>query len=134
MNKFGAGYPSYFYEKYNLKGKGYFFQGRFKSVLIKNDEQLKTIFVYIHANPLSLMEPNWKEKGIQNIEKATSFLKDYKWSSYPDYIGKKNFPSIIKDEKEYVLGMLGGERGCREFVENWIKYKNEFNDFNILLE
>src|SRR3989344_5573654 len=60
MNKFGAGYPSYFYEKYNLKGKGYFFQGRFKSVLIKNDEQLKTIFVYIHANPLSLMEPNWK--------------------------------------------------------------------------
>ena len=134
MNKFGAGYPSYFYEKYGLKGKGYFFQGRFKSVLIKTEEQVKNIFVYIHANPLAITEPNWKEKGIQDIDRAVGFLEKYKWSSYLDYIGKKNFPSIIKEEKEYLSEIMGGEQGCREFTENWIRYKKEIKESNLILE
>jgi len=41
MQKFGAGYSAYFKEKYNLQRKGHFFQGRFVSVHIKTNEQLK---------------------------------------------------------------------------------------------
>jgi putative transposase len=130
MNKFGAGYPAYFKEKYglrDLKDKGYFFQGRFGSVHIKTDEQLKIVFVYIHTNPISLIEPKWKEIGIQNPEKVIKFLENYKWSSYPDYIGKKNFPSVT--ERDFLLETMDGPQGCKDFVENWIKYKGEIREF-----
>ena len=136
MNKIGAGYPSYFKQKYNLRGiknKGYFFQGRFTSVHIKTDEQLKVIFVYIHTNPISLIEPKWKEIGIQNPGKVIDFLENYKWSSYPDYIGKKNFPSVTK--REFISEIMGGPEGCKESVENWSKYKGEIKEFaNLALE
>jgi len=48
--------------------------------------------------------------------------------SYPDYIGKKNFPSVTN--REFLLKVMGGEKGCREFVENWIKYKGEIKIFS----
>ena len=48
-----------------------------------------------------------------------------RWQKY--WKDNLTYKTPDKGEKEYVLGMLGGERGCREFVENWIKYKNEFN-------
>jgi len=121
MRKFGTGYATYFNKKYNRKG--HLFQGRFKAVHIKDNEQLKTVFVYIHANPISLIEPKWKEKGIKNSQKVIKFLENYKWSSYSDYLGKKNFPSVTK--RDFLLKVMGGREGCREFVEGWIKYKKE---------
>ena len=130
MNKFGAGYPAYFKRKHNQQDKGYFFQGRFVSVPIKTNEQLKTVFVYIHTNPASLIEPKWKEIGIQNPEKVIEFLENYKWSSYLDYIDKNNFPSVT--QREFLLRIMGSKQGCQEFVEDWIKYKGEIKDFSEL--
>jgi putative transposase len=121
MRKFGTGYATYFNKKYNRKG--HLFQGRFRAVHIKDNEQLKTVFVYIHANPISLIEPKWKEKGIKNSQKVIKFLENYKWSSYSDYLGKKNFPSLTK--RDFLLKVMGGGEGCREFVEGWIEYKKE---------
>ena len=131
MRKFGTGYANYFNQKYNRKG--YLFQGRFQTVYIKTDDQLKTVFAYIHTNPISLMEPKWKEVGVKNPEKVIKFLENYKWSSYLDYIGKKNFPSMT--ERDFVLKVMDKEEGCRDFVENWIKYKGEVREFsNLVLE
>lgn len=121
MRKLGAGYAAYFNKKYNRRG--HLFQGRFYAVHIKNDEQLKTIFVYIHTNGISLIEPKWKELGIKNSEKVIKFLENYKWSSYQDYIGKKNFPSVTK--REFLLKIMGGERGCKEIIDDWIKNKKK---------
>ncbi|MCK4454219.1 transposase [Candidatus Parcubacteria bacterium] len=121
MRKFGAGYAAYFNKKYNRKG--HLFQGRFRAVHIKTNEQLKTVFVYIHTNGISLIEPKWKEIGIKNPEKVIEFLENYKWSSYPDYIGKKNFHSVT--ERDFMLEVMGGKEGCRKFIENWVKYKKE---------
>lgn len=133
MQKFGAGYSAYFKNKYNLKRKGHFFQGRFVSIPIKTDEQLTTVFIYIHTNPISLIEPKWKEIGIKNPEQVIKFLENYKWSSYLDYIGIKNFPSVT--ERELFWNTLNGEAGCREVIENWVKYKGEIKEFvDIALE
>ncbi|MCK4520854.1 transposase [Candidatus Parcubacteria bacterium] len=121
MRKLGSGYASYFNKKYSRKG--YLFQGRFFPVHIKTDEQLQVIFAYIHVNSISLIEPKWKEIGIQDIEKVISFLEDYKWSSYPDYIGKKNFPSVT--HRNFMLEMMNKEKGCKDFIENWIRYKSK---------
>ena len=128
MSKVGTGYGGYFNRKYGRKG--YVFQNRFLTVHIKNNEQLKTVFVYIHTNPLSLTEPKWKEIGIRNPKKAIEFLENYKWSSYPDYIGKKNFPSVTK--RDFVLQSMDGEQGCKNFVDGWIKYKKEIKEFSEL--
>ncbi len=131
MRKFGTGYANYFNKKYNRKG--YLFQGRFKTIHIKTDRQLKIVFVYIHTNPISLIEPKWKEIGIKNMEKVIEFLKNYKWSSYSDYLGKKNFPSVT--ERNSMLKAMGGEQGCKDFIENWVKYKGEIKKFsNFVLE
>jgi len=131
MRKFGAGYARYFNEKYNRKG--HLFQGRFRAVHIETEEQLKTVFVYIHTNGISLIEPKWKEEGIRDPERVIQFLENYKWSSFPDYLGKKNFPSVT--ETDFLLKIMGGEEGCRKFVEDWVKYKKELKDLkNLALE
>ena len=126
MRKFGAGYAYYFNKKYARRG--HLFQNRFRAIRIENNEQLKTVFVYMHTNGISLIEPKWKELGIKNPKKVIKFLENYKWSSYPDYLGKKNFPSVT--ERGFLLKVMGGKEGCRNFVNSWVKYKKEFRDWN----
>ncbi len=125
MAKLDGGYGGYFNRKYARQG--YVFQKRFTAIRIKNEEQLKTVFVYIHTNSISLIEPKWKEIGIKNPKKAIKFVEDYKWSSYPDYIGKKNFPSVT--EREFISKIMGDEKGCKDFVDFWIKYKGKIKKF-----
>ncbi len=128
MRKLGTGYASYFNKKYDRKG--HLFQRRFQAVHIGTNEQLKTVFVYIHTNGISLIEPKWKEKGIKNSEKVIKFLENYKWSSYSDYIGKKNFPSVTK--RDFLLNVMGKEEGCKKFIENWVRYKGEIKKLSKL--
>ncbi|MCX6722961.1 MAG: transposase [Candidatus Staskawiczbacteria bacterium] len=130
MQKVGGGYANYFNKKYDRKGHLF---NQFRAVLVKTNKQFKNVFVYIHANPISLIEPGWKEKGIENPDKVTEFLENYKWSSYQDYINKKNFPSVT--EREFMLEVMDGEHGCKEEVESWIKYKKELKDLvDVILE
>lgn len=124
MKKFGGGYAKYFNKKYSRKG--YVFQNRFLAVPIKTDEQLQIVFAYIHANPVSLAEPRWKEKGIGNFKKVIKFIKDYKWSSFSDYLGKSNFPSVTG--REFMLETIGSAKACDKFVEDYIKYKGGFKE------
>jgi len=131
MRKVGAGYGRYFNKKYERKG--YVFQNRFRSVYIENDNQLRIIFNYIHANPISLIEPRWKENGIKNTEKAADFLKEYKWSSYKDYVGENNFPSVT--ERDFIAEFLGGINGCDLSIKDWIEYKKVLeNNQELFLE
>ncbi len=128
MSKVGTGYGGYFNRKYDRKG--YVFQNRFSAIHIKDDNQLKIIFVYIHTNPIALIEPNWKENGIEDSEKAIKFLENYRWSSYPDYIEKIFFPSVT--ERDFILEIMSGQQGCKEFIEHWVKYKGEIREFSSL--
>lgn len=69
---------------YNLKNKrkGTLFMGRFRAVQIVKDEQLFHLLVYIHANPLDLVMPKWREGNLQSWPKADGYLRTYPWSSY----------------------------------------------------
>lgn len=121
MQKFGTGFARYSMDKYHYRMKGHFFQDKFMAVHIKDDRQLKVVFAYIHTNPIAIIEPPWKENGILNIERARKFLEGYKWSSYQDYLGIKNFPSVI--ERDFLSKIFGGEDGCKEIVNSWVEYK-----------
>lgn len=129
MRKLGTGYAGYFNRKYDRKG--YVFQGRFRSQIVQDDNYLKIVFVYIHVNPISLLEPGWKEKGIEEPERAIQFLENYQWSSYSDYLKKKNFPSVT--DRKFLLEVLEGKENCKEFIENWMVYKNEISNFKDLI-
>ena len=70
---------------------------------------------------------------MKNPEKVIKFLENYKWSSYPDYIGKKNFSSVTK--RNFLLEVIGGEKSCKELIENWIKYKEKIKSLeDVVLE
>ena len=123
MRKIGAGYGIYYNNKY--KRRGHLFQGKYRIVHIKTDEQLKTVFVYIHTNPVSIIVPNWREKGIRDFKKVIKFLEKYRWSSYPDYLGLKNFPSLTN--REFLTKIMGGIQGSRDFVMGWLQFKKRIS-------
>lgn len=119
MKKLNIGYAKAF----NLKQErsGYLFQGRFKDVYVKNDTQLAHLICYIHANPLDLWKKDWKEKNLTKTEinEALKFLENYRWSSHLDYLGIKNFPSVINDK--FLLKFFGGTKGYKEYFIDWLR-------------
>jgi len=130
MQKFGTGFAVYFNKKYNRKGHLF---NKFRAIHIKDDNQLKNAFVYVHTNLISLIEPKWKEKGIKNPDEVIKFLRTNKRHSYPDYLGVKSFPSVT--QRDFLLGIIGGIEGCKAEVDSWIKYKKGLNDFDkVILE
>lgn len=112
MQKLGTGYTMGFNKKY--KRSGALLQGRFKAILIDKDEYFLPLNNYIHFNPVSLIEPDWKEKGIKDWQKVNKFLHNYRWSSFLDYIGIKNFPSVIN--KDFLLGYFSDEKKYKQYV------------------
>mgnify|MGYP000859478265 CR=1 FL=1 len=117
MRKLGTGYTNYFNKKYERSGA--LFQGKFKSKHIEKDAHLMYLPIYIHLNPLDFEFKEWREGKIGDAHKALDFLDKYRWSSYLDYVGKKNFPSII--EKDFLLHRLGNEEAQKKEIKNWIK-------------
>ena len=88
MQKIGTAYAMYFNQKH--KRSGVLFQGRFRAILIDKDEYFLPLSGYIHSNPIEIIDPGWKEKGIKEWPKVNNFLQKYRWSSYLDCIGIKN--------------------------------------------
>lgn len=86
MNRIGTAYSMYFNTKY--QHSGVLFQGRFKSVHIDSEPYFRYIFSYVHLNPIELVEPLWKEQGIQDRSKIKSFISGYTNSSFLDYSNK----------------------------------------------
>ncbi len=64
-------YAMYFNTKYERVGP--LFQGNYKAVLVDSEEQLLHLSRYIHLNPVEI----------------TKNFKDYPYSSFGDYIGKR---------------------------------------------
>lgn len=105
-----SGYARYFNERHGRKGT--LFQGNTKKILIERQEHFLYILHYIHLNSLDYLPgaKKWRirDKGnTPEISKVLEHLKNYRWSSYPDYCDKKNFPSILT--KTFFDDALGGE-------------------------
>lgn len=132
MRKLNSGYTNAFNQRH--KRNGHLFQGPFKSIHVENDIHLGFLICYLHSNSLDLWKSNWKEKKITNIEskQALRFLEKYKWSSHLDYLGIKNFLSVIS--KEFLLEFFDGKQGYREFFIDWLRqYKKSVNHIKDLI-
>ena len=116
MKKVNMAYAKYF----NIKNErvGTLFQSRYKSILIKDQAHFIHIPYYIHCNPLDLFAPEWRERRMRNPRAAIEFLESYRWSSHPDYLGEKNFPSVTR--RNFLLEVSGGENGYRNTLREWL--------------
>lgn len=121
MRKLCVSYAKYFNKKYDRTGP--LFEGPFRSTHITDDNQAKYIFSYIHLNPIKLINPKWKEEGIDNTEDALNFLDTYRWSSYSDHLNVlrkenkilhlKDFPDYFSDIKDFYSEIF-----------SWLEYKD----------
>ncbi|MDI6821152.1 MAG: transposase [Patescibacteria group bacterium] len=117
MQKLGTGYTMYFNQKYERVGG--LFQGRFKATLVKDESHFIHLPFYIHSNPIDLFH----YRGSTSIMEILKDLENYKWSSLPDYTGKKNFPSVTA--KELFLEFFGGEKEYQKAMKEWLAEKKE---------
>ena len=120
LRKLNVGYANYFNERYERSGT--LFQGRTKKILIENDAQFNYILHYIHLNPLDYLRggEGWrvrdKGKNIRSVREALDHLKEYRWSSYLDYIGEQNFPSVVTTS---LFGEASGE--YKKTIEKYLR-------------
>ena len=119
MQRLGTGYVGYFNTKYERVGP--LFQGPFKAVEVKTDEQLAYLLAYINViNPGQELEPELKSQA-QDPEEILRFVEHYPWSTHLEYLGKRE--SIIVDKgvagtlfstpkayKEFVAGIIRGKK------------------------
>ena len=124
MQKFGGGYAQYFNGQY--KRSGTLFESRYQAVRVKSDVQLAHLFNYVHTNQIEIVELGWKTAGVQDERRALSQLKTYPWTSYHDYVGDIKFPRIT--ERDFYLDLFDGTNGCRQSVEDWVKFKAQNAD------
>ncbi|MGB7957647.1 MAG: transposase [Minisyncoccia bacterium] len=115
MQKLGTGYTNYFNKKTNRVGP--LFQGSFKATYIDTDDYLRNLLGYIHTNPATLVE------NYRSSTSIISSLEKYRWSSFPDYIGIKNFPSITS--RKFLLEVMGGSEGVRASADAWLTHRGE---------
>ncbi len=117
MKRLNMGYAKYFNEKYERTGA--LFEGRYKAIEVNQESHFIHLPYYIHLNPLDLITPEWREGTLNNYQKAIEFLEQYRWSSFLDYIGKHNFPSVT--QREFLLGFFDGPAEYKKSTFKWLK-------------
>jgi len=108
---------------------GHVFQGRFKSLLVEEDEYLLPLSRYIHLNPIRL-----RQFKNATIDSKSDYLKKYPWSSYPGYCYLRKRDQTI--DYDWLLNTyFGGDsaqgrRRYREYVSQGLegKIENPFED------
>ena len=111
MSGLHLAYFHYFKRRYGYVGR--FWQGRFYSKVIEDDQYLLTAGIYIERNPV-------RARLVENPSK-------YKWSSHNIYAwGKKN--NLIDLDPHY-LGLAGSDEKrqkiYREMMDGYIKTEND---------
>ncbi|MEK7564302.1 MAG: transposase [Patescibacteria group bacterium] len=121
MQKLSTAYSMYFNETY--KRTGGLFEGKFKSVHLNTDNQLKYIFSYIHLNPVKLIDSKWRENGLKNIKKTLEYLKTYPYSSFLDYLKEDRKEKLILKFSDFP-NYFNSKKVFRKEIFDWLAYNN----------
>lgn len=114
MRRIGASYVYWYNAKYERSG--HLFQDRYKSEIVEDEKYLLTVVRYIHQNPL-------KAGIVQNI-------KDYKWSSYCDYIDKDTEDKNKIVETDFILDMINNDR--KKAIKTFREYHEKNSNIQCL--
>ncbi len=117
LSKFSNSYTKYFNTK--RKRRGPLLEGKFKAVRIETDEQLLHVSRYIHLNPYT-----------SHLVKDVKDLKNYPYSSFPEYLNKVKVNFCFKDD---VLGQFKNINSYKRFVYNQADYQRELQQIRHLI-
>jgi putative transposase len=126
IRRLNVGYANYFNERY--KRAGTLFQGRTKKIPIEHDAHFLYILHYIHLNPLDYLKGarSWRLGHIGSADKALKHLDNYRWSSYLDYSGEPNFPSILSPEL-----FADVFKNYKKSITGWLKDIEQLRIYNL---
>lgn len=121
ISKFMANLQNSFTRYFNTKHEriGPLLQGQFKAVLIEDDNQLLHVSRYIHLNPYS-----------SYVVKDKEGLIEYKWSSFPEYLG------MVSSEicnKQIILSQFKNVEDYKEFVLDQADYQRNLEEIKHLI-
>lgn len=123
MHSLSTAYTVY----YNIRHRrhGHLVDGRFKAKLVDGDEYLLALTRYVHQNPVCV--GRMKKRP---IKEKIQYLRRYRWSSYPSYIGLAK-PFDFVEYRPILAGMAGKKRDrprhYRKYVESGLaKTDNDF--------
>lgn len=119
MQKLLTGYTMYFNTRYERTGA--LFQGTFKAKHAGEDRYLRHLLSYLHINPVKLIEPTWKETGIANRKKAEAYLRQYRYSSFLDYLGEKRAENAIIN-RDVLPDYFETPGSFKESMRDWLSY------------
>lgn len=114
MQSFNTSFTLKMNSKYNKSG--HLFQGRYKAQLIETELYKNTLSRYIHLNPVKI---KLLEKS--SVKEFKKYLRCYKWSSYPCYLGVANKAKWLN--LSFVLSSWGKNK--EEKISNYRKYIDE---------
>lgn len=114
ISKVSNGYTKYFNTKHNRIGP--LFQGPFKAVSVERDDQLLHLSRYIHLNPF--------------VSELAQDLKEYKYSSYREYIG---LDSTEVCSKELILNFFKTAKEYKKFIDDHSSYALDLERIKHLL-
>jgi REP element-mobilizing transposase RayT len=104
MQRVGTSYARYFNRR-NARA-GYVFQGRYKALLVDEDDYLLALLRYIHLNPV--------RAGLVSLEA----LERHPWTGHTALMGRRSCPFQTIDE---VLERFGPTRHvARERLQSWM--------------
>ena len=113
MSSLLTGYTVYFNRRHD--SVGHVLQGRYKAQVVAGDEYLLKLSRYLHLNPVFIGA--WKRKP---AGERLAHLRQYRWSSYPAYLGQVKAASWLKTGPLLALGQRFGEQrgnGYGQYVE-----------------
>ena len=117
MQRLGTGYTMYFNKK--NKRTGALFQGRFKATHIKATHHLQYLSAYVNCN--------CEVHGIARAEV-------YRWSSFPEFIGKRK-KGLCEVGKKIILDDFNGAEDYKKFAkENTKHFQEKKLDAELMLE
>ncbi|MBM4402581.1 MAG: transposase [Candidatus Cloacimonetes bacterium] len=111
-------YTRYFNEKHERIG--HLFQGRYKAILVDTEPYLLHLSRYIHLNPIGLNEV---QPG-----KLVEYPFEYPYSSYADYLRKRNTKWLHPEE---ILAFFKFEKAKRTMPPNILTYKAFVEDYTV---
>jgi len=114
MHKIAISHTKHYNDKY--KRNGSLFQGSYKAIMIDSDEYLLHLSAYVNKNHYI---HGYKEK------------QEWKYSSLPDYLGKRN-DSLVK--KDIILDQFRGIENYKKFINDssaYTKNKKELQRYLI---
>lgn len=117
LSNFQNSYAKYFNQKYDRNGS--LFQSMFKAVRMETDEQLIHVSRYIHLNPFTSF-----------VIKEIKDLENYWWSSFLEYIGKRN-PETV--DLALIKGFFPKTEDFKLFVYNQADYQRELDKIKHLI-